>query len=239
MIAVLMAVFAFGQSYGILVNGHTYFAGTHVDDFGGYTQYLAHVQVAAGDYCQLYDATNEAAWAVDLDQATIDGFTRNNDRYEVSVSGCYDFYIKMKYGSDQLYIGAGSNCGDGEEIGGGESDQMYVWNGVGVTSADDAIELGGAAEAVQVDGTNIVVGASQKGNWCFKVNKGFAAALFSKYAYKPRGKININKTIIQFFMICPLFICWFIGHKKSEHNLGIFYHLIEFFGQKWDYWLKK
>ena len=173
MIAVLMAVFAFGQSYGILVNGHTYFAGTHVDDFGGYTQYLAHVQVAAGDYCQLYDATNEAAWAVDLDQATIDGFTRNNDRYEVSVSGCYDFYIKMKYGSDQLYIGAGSNCGAGEEIGGGESDQMYVWNGVGVTSADDAIELGGAAEAVQADGTNIAVGVSQKGNWCLKANKGF------------------------------------------------------------------
>ena len=173
MFAVLMAVFAFGQSYGILVNGHTYFAGTHVDDFGGYTQYLAHVQVAAGDYCQLYDATNEAAWAVDLDQATIDGFTRNNDRYEVSVSGCYDFYIKMKYGSDQLYIGAGSNCGDGEEIGGGESDQMYVWNGIGTTTADDAIELGGAAEAVQPSGENIVIGAAQKGNWCIKINKKF------------------------------------------------------------------
>ena len=55
-----------------------------------------------------------------------------------------------------------------------DPDQMYIWNGNGVTKADDAIELGGAAEAVQTSGTNIVVGASQKGNWCLKVNKGFS-----------------------------------------------------------------
>ena len=51
--------------------------------------------------------------------------------------------------------------------------QMYVWNGVGVTSADDAIELGGAAEAVQADGTNIAIGVAQKGNWCIRINKKF------------------------------------------------------------------
>ena len=174
MIAVLMAVFAFGQSYGILVNGHTYYAGTHQGmNFEGFDEYLAHVQLEAGDYCQLYDASNEAAWAVPLNTYSVEGFTLNNDRYEVATEGCYDFYIQLKYQADQLYIGAGSNCGAGEEIGGGESDQMYVWNGVGVTSADDAIELGGAAEAVQADGTNIAVGVSQKGNWCLKANKGF------------------------------------------------------------------
>jgi alpha-amylase len=32
------------------------------------------------------------------------------------VSGCYDFYIKLKYGEDQLYIGNGDNCGSGEDI---------------------------------------------------------------------------------------------------------------------------
>ncbi len=53
-----------------------------------------------------------------------------------------------------------------------DPDQMYIWDGSGAKE-EDAIEKGGKAEAVQADGTNIVVGASQKGNWCLKANKGF------------------------------------------------------------------
>jgi hypothetical protein len=34
------------------------------------------------------------------------------------VSGCYDFYIKLKYEQDELYIGPGSNCGEGIDISG-------------------------------------------------------------------------------------------------------------------------
>ncbi len=105
-------------SYGILVNGNTYFAGTHTDDFEGFQQYLAHVQLNAGDYCQLCDAENRAVWAVDLNPASVAGFTRNGDKYEVSVSGCYDFYIKLKYEADELYIGPGSDCGEGIDISG-------------------------------------------------------------------------------------------------------------------------
>ena len=107
-------------SYGILVNGNTYFAGTHTDDFEGFQQYLAHVQLNAGDYCQLCDAENRAVWAVDLNPASVAGFTRNGDKYEVSVSGCYDFYIKLKYEADELYIGPGSDCGEGVDISGGQ-----------------------------------------------------------------------------------------------------------------------
>lgn len=107
-------------SYGILVNGNTYFAGTHTDDFEGFQQYLAHVQLNAGDFCQLCDAENRAVWAVDLNPASVAGFTRNGDKYEVSVSGCYDFYIKLKYQEDELYIGPGSDCGEGVDISGGQ-----------------------------------------------------------------------------------------------------------------------
>lgn len=107
-------------SYGILVNGNTYFAGTHTDDFEGFQQYLAHVQLNAGDYCQLCDAENRAVWAVDLNPASVAGFTRNGDKYEVSMSGCYDFYIKLKYQEDELYIGPGSDCGEGVDISGGQ-----------------------------------------------------------------------------------------------------------------------
>ena len=180
--AVFMTVMAFGQSYGILVNGTTYFAGTPKGlNFEGYDEFLAPVQLKAGDYCQLYDADNKAAWAVDLNPYSVEGFTRNGDHYEVAVTGCYDFYIQLKYGADRLYIGDGSDCGEGVEIGGGsevDPNQMYVWNGISVTSAEDAIEKGGKAEAVQADGNNIAVGAAQKGNWCLKANKGFNSGAY-------------------------------------------------------------
>ena len=118
--AALMTLSMSAASYGILVNGSTYFAGTHTDDFEGFQQYLAHVQLNAGDYCQLCDAENRAVWAVDLNPASVAGFTRNGDKYEVSVSGCYDFYIKLKYQEDELYIGPGSDCGEGVDISGGQ-----------------------------------------------------------------------------------------------------------------------
>ena len=118
--AVLMTLSMSAASYGILVNGNTYFAGTHTDDFEGFQQYLAHVQLNAGDYCQLCDAENRAVWAVDLNPTSVAGFTRNGDKYEVSVSGCYDFYIKLKYEADELYIGPGSDCGEGIDISGGQ-----------------------------------------------------------------------------------------------------------------------
>ena len=108
--AAVQAAAMFAASYGILVNGKTYVAGEKTGEFEGFTQYLAHVQVKSGDYLQLYDADNKAAWAVNLNSYSEKGFTRNNDRYDVSVNGCYDFYIKLKYQKDELYIGPGSNC---------------------------------------------------------------------------------------------------------------------------------
>ena len=121
--ALLCATMTFAQSYGILVNGKMYFAASYEgpDPYGGgYEQYLAHVQVSSGDYCQLYDLQNKAAWAVDLDGASVDGFARSGDKYNVTATGCFDFYIKVKYNEDALYIGNGSGCGSGQDISGGD-----------------------------------------------------------------------------------------------------------------------
>lgn len=119
--ALMCAVLTFGESYGILVNGKTYYAGTKTDEFEGFQQYLAHVQVNAGDYCQLYDADNQAAWAKPLNSASVAGFTYDEaaQRYNVTVAGCFDFYIKLKFGADELYVGEGKDCGAGTEISGG------------------------------------------------------------------------------------------------------------------------
>lgn len=136
--AVMIAAGMCGQNFGILVNGKTYFAASYEgpDPYGeGFEQYLAHVPVEPGDYVQLCDAGNNyAVWAVTLNTASVEGFTLNGDRYVVFVSGCYDFYIKIKLNQDQLYIGPGSDCGEGVDIsgdtpggggGGGDDDVNY------------------------------------------------------------------------------------------------------------------
>ena len=115
-VALLWATMGWAANYGILVNGNVYFAGEAAGEFEGFQQYLAHVQVASGDELQLYDAEYQAAWAVDLNTWSVAGFTREGDHYVSSVTGCFDFYIKLKYEQDELYIGQGSNCGEGEDI---------------------------------------------------------------------------------------------------------------------------
>ena len=124
--ALLCSMMGWAQSYGILVNGKMYYAASYEgpDPYGeGFEQYLSHVQVSNGDKLQLYDADHKAAWAVDLNTSSVAGFTRDSDHYNVSVSGCYDFYIKLKYEADQLYIGPsgpGTVCGEGQDISKGD-----------------------------------------------------------------------------------------------------------------------
>lgn len=116
--AALLALGIQAANYGILVNGTTYFAGEPVGEYEGFQQYLAHVQVSSGDQLQLYDVEYQSRWAVPLNTYSVAGFTYDatNNRYNVNVDGCYDFYIKLKYEQDELYIGNGSNCGDGEDV---------------------------------------------------------------------------------------------------------------------------
>ena len=127
MAAMVCAAGMFAQSYGILVNGKMYYPGTKVDEFEGFQQYLAHVQVASGDQLQLCDAENRAVWAVNLNPASVAGFTRDGNIYKATVSGCYDFYIKLKYEADELYIGSGSDCGEGINIDAGVGDDVNYY----------------------------------------------------------------------------------------------------------------
>ncbi len=146
MAAMMVSMLMQAASYGILVNGTTYFAGEPAGEFEGFQQYLAHVQVQSGDFCQLCDAENKAVWAVDLNSASVTGFTRNGNLYEVSTDGCFDFYIKLKYEQDELYIGEGSNCGEGIDISGlgggqgGEEPDDVNYYAMGWINAADAGE---------------------------------------------------------------------------------------------------
>ncbi len=127
--AVFVSLSLSAASYGILVNGNTYFAGEAAGENEGFDQYLAHVQVAAGDKLQLFDKDNDAAWAVTLNTYSVAGFAKDGDHYNATVTGCYDFYIKLKYGADELYIGNGSNCGAGEPYGNTDPEAKFYITG--------------------------------------------------------------------------------------------------------------
>lgn len=184
--AVLCAASIFAANYGILVNGSMYFAGEPAGTtYDEYQQYLAHVQVKSGDYCQLCDAGNSyAVWAVNLDQYSVDGFTRSGDQYNVTVTGCYDFYIKLKYQSDMLYIGNGSNCGEGVDVSGhgsgddpeGDAPKFYVTGdsalmvdaGYAVTKAWNADALPSATDTFTLSlkaGVNYKLKITTNGLW--------------------------------------------------------------------------
>ena len=137
--AAICAVSLSAASYGIMVNGSDYHAGQKNDaaldpSFEEY-QVLG-LQLSQGNTLQIWDQDNNAGWAVDLDQASVAGISRDGDHYNCTADGCYDFYIKLKYEADQLYVGAcqgqggGGEGGEGGGGGGqGGSDHYYYYKG--------------------------------------------------------------------------------------------------------------
>ena len=129
--AVICSLSLSAASYGIMINGTDYHAGTKNDSpldpsFQEYA--VLSVTVASGSTLQLWDQDNNAGWAVDLDQASVAGITRDGDHYNCTTDGCYDFYIKLKMNADQLYIGNG-NCNGGGGGGGGTASYGIMING--------------------------------------------------------------------------------------------------------------
>lgn len=126
--AMMVSVLMQAASFGILVNGKMYYAGTENPTPGdpSFREFMVlGLPLNAGDYCQLSDAgSNYASWVVDLDKASVSAISRDDDKYAISASGCYDFYIKIKNQQDQLYVGTG-DCGSplGVDITGGQGGQ--------------------------------------------------------------------------------------------------------------------
>ena len=97
--------------YGILVNGCQYYAGTQNPNPGdpSFQEYMClGLHLNSGDALCLYDDSNGGKWVVDLDPASVKAFTKGNSSYSCTTTGIYDFYIKLKYQQDQLYVGNGS-----------------------------------------------------------------------------------------------------------------------------------
>jgi len=117
--AALMSVSMFANNFGILVNGQRFVQAEYYEyTDSGFSIYLAHVKVNAGDYCQFYDEDNQAAWVAPIMDGSVAGITYSGNSYDVSVSGCYDFYMYIKYADDRLYVTSSSDC---------PATTMYLW----------------------------------------------------------------------------------------------------------------
>lgn len=134
-------------------------------------EYKLTTTLAVGDKIKVVKVTSNAAaaWYPDgLDnEYTVDAAHAGANK---------DIYFQEEYKSDWAEFGGYFWTGENVAPVVTFPDTLYVWDGIGSTTA--AIEKGGAAEAVQADGSNIVVGAAQKGNWCLKANKGFTSGKY-------------------------------------------------------------
>ena len=104
------------EPYGLLINGTTKLEATAVGekDFNDRDQFLVScVALNQGDKVQLHDFGSGASWMCAIDPyGEYQKFTKNTDHLICNAAGSYDFYIKLKYEDDMLYIGPGQNCGN-------------------------------------------------------------------------------------------------------------------------------
>ena len=110
---VLCAGMMHAASFGILVNGKMYYAGTNnpTPADPSFQEYMVlGVSLNQGDYCQLYDADNKVSWVVVLDTYSTKDIAMGDGKYTINKTACYDFYIKLKYEEDQLYVGGDAVC---------------------------------------------------------------------------------------------------------------------------------
>ncbi len=105
------------STYGMLI-GKRVVKATYVGEKDGYSEHLVKAHVNAGDSCKLINTYDNATWMPKLDGYSVQTFTLSEDNSCVvcTQSGCYDFYIKLKYEEDTLYIGEGTDCSDEGQI---------------------------------------------------------------------------------------------------------------------------
>ena len=172
-----------GLSYGVLVNGNTLFRAEYkgVSSISGLPEYNAKAAMVAGDKCVLVNLSNGDTWTVPLDNASTKSISLGSGSYVASADGCYDFWLKLSYGNDQLYVGTTTDCGEGEAYEGttpcSESFGLLV-DGVYVAGVKNEAPLDPSFMEYQVKGVQLTAGQKvQVYDSCHQ-----AAWVISKYA---------------------------------------------------------
>ena len=104
--------------YGFKFSDDSYMAGSHTDDFDGFSQYLiSNKKFTKNQTFTLYDFGNSAGWVINIDPYSFGGTSANSENWKEYLSNdgskytvLKDFniesiYIKLKSGQDQIYFG--------------------------------------------------------------------------------------------------------------------------------------
>lgn len=113
--AAMMTLSMSAASYGILVNSKMYYQAEALGekDYQDRDQYKVSVTLAQGDKWCVYDAENNASFTIPMEQgdgSAIGNFSEGAEYATCNVAGCYDFYIKLKWEDNSLWVQNGSNC---------------------------------------------------------------------------------------------------------------------------------
>ena len=118
-----------GSSFFVRINGTTDYALSPVGevDYQGREQYMASANVKAGQTVSCYDKDNNAEWTIcALDPyGAYQNFTMSGTgascKMTCTKDGCYNFYIKLAFEDDMIYVEEGTDCSSQGEQGGGGS----------------------------------------------------------------------------------------------------------------------
>ena len=105
------SLYSLAAPYGLLINGTTKIEASSLaeKDFQDREQFLVScVTLNQGDKVQLYDFGSGASWMCTIDPyGEYQKFTggKTQGYLTCNTAGSYDFYIKLKYEDDMLYIG--------------------------------------------------------------------------------------------------------------------------------------
>ena len=140
--------------YGLMINGADRIEAVSIPDKDneGREQFLAAcVQLNQGDKVQLCDfGNNNATWMCAIDPyGEYQKFTKNTDHLICNAAGSYDFYIKMAWEKDMLYIGSGQNCNPTPD----PNATYYVTGTAELVGADKAWDVKAIAMTKNADNT--------------------------------------------------------------------------------------
>ena len=168
LIAVLLTTaVSYATTYGILVNDKMFYEADPLgeQDYQGREQYKASVSLNAGDKWCIYDEDNTAKFTIAMESgegSAKGNFTEGKDYVTCNTAGCYDFYIKLKWEDNSMWVQAGSNCSD--------SGRDITPDGGGSTPGGGSIDPQDFTTAVPSQSTDVMLQAFY---WDSYENKGY------------------------------------------------------------------
>ena len=110
------------NAYGLMINGTT-FVKAELNPATANEYMALGVELTAGQTFQVFDKANNVGWVIANWNEGSYQFTIENDKYVVTETAKYDFYFKMEYGNDYIYV---AKQGDDPQPG----DKVYTIVGV-------------------------------------------------------------------------------------------------------------